>query len=175
MTCRIVLCAATLLFLSATAFAQASLKVFVTGEGNGDTMEVAQLLRGRIGSTLRYSLTEEAAGADLGVEVICVSVGTPQAGGRTAMVACSSPTIYFSSKHYNLTYSLLGIIMTGDRQYVAEHLFDNLIEDTSPEKLEKMDSVLAAKAREIYMDGYTAAALAEHNLKKSTTPAPKQN
>ena len=52
---RFVLCAAALLALSVTAFGQGKvIKVYVTGEGNVDTTEVAQMVRGKIGGTLRY-------------------------------------------------------------------------------------------------------------------------
>src|ERR1700722_5593877 len=92
------------------------------------------------------SLTESIVDADLGMEVICVP-------GGASRVACSLPTLYFSSKNYRLTYNLLGIIMIGDRQFVAEHLFDNFVEDTSPEKLEKMEKSLSENGDEIYATG----------------------
>jgi hypothetical protein len=73
---RLFLCAAALLTSSATAFGQAKvIKVYVTGEGNVDTTEVAQMVRGRIGGTLRYSLTQSIDDADLGMEVIASPVG----------------------------------------------------------------------------------------------------
>jgi hypothetical protein len=172
---RFALFVVVLLIPYTTASAQTALKVFVTSDGNQDTKEVGQLLRGKIGSTLRYSLTESVVGADLGMEVICLPVGMAAANGRTATVACSSPTLYFSIKNYSLPYSLLGVILIGDRQYVAEHLFDNLVEDTSPDKLQEMDDVLAQKVVDIFGDGYSAGITAEKNRQQKASANPKKN
>ena len=116
------------------------------------------------------SLTESIVDADLGMEVICVP-------GGASRVACSLPTLYFSSKNYRLTYNLLGIIMIGDRQFVAEHLFDNFVEDTSPGKLEKMEKSLSENADEIYAAGYMAAvsAFKADAQCKPSSPPPKKN
>jgi hypothetical protein len=160
---RFVLCTAALLTLSATAFGQKTIKVYVTGETDENSKEVAHLVRGKIGSTLRYSLSDSLEDADLGMQILCVPVGA-------ALIACSAPTLYFSTKNHNLTYPLLGIILFGDRPYTAEHLFDNFVEDTSPDKLQKMDEFLAGKVREIYMRGYADGVLVEHHLKDGPTP-----
>src|SRR5271156_5307980 len=119
---RLALCAAVSFVLAVTVSAQGKvIKVRVIGNGDEPTKDVVLLIRGKIGSTLRYSLTESTENSDIVLDIMCVLVGTAQeaALGTTANVACSSPANYFSSKAYKLGDILLGSIVVGDREYVA--------------------------------------------------------
>src|SRR5271156_4033486 len=91
---RLALCAAVSFVLAVTVSAQGKvIKVRVIGNGDEPTKDVVLLIRGKIGSTLRYSLTESTENSDIVLDIMCVLVGTAQeaAGGPNPHTSGAPP------------------------------------------------------------------------------------
>jgi hypothetical protein len=130
---------------TASAFAQGPvLKVSVVASSD-KSKEVAEIIRAKIGSTLRYSLSETGT-ANFFVNIICVPSGSN--------VACAAPTTYYSSKAYELARPLQASIAVGDSEWVARSLFDEFVIDTSAEKLDAIDRDMLAVTNNIKSDGF---------------------
>jgi hypothetical protein len=143
---RFVLCAAALLILSAIAFGQGQVvKVNVDSADNEESKSVASILRGKIGSTLRYALTEPTS-ADVLIQVLCVS-------GRDGS-ACAEQATYYSAKAYGTAFGLATQVSLGDAKEVAQGFFDHLVEQTSAEKLQSYDTSQLFSMNKIWAKGY---------------------
>lgn len=140
---RALLCAAVLMCAS-PVFSQQAIKVNVYPSGDHSN-EVADLLRAKIGSTLRYGLSDLET-SDLTVEVICVPAGPG--------VACTAPTIYYSEKSYGIARPLKTTIAVGPPDWVAQGLFNAFVADTSDEKLQMAEKVLIETTQAVYSAGY---------------------
>src|SRR5271156_3686297 len=81
------------------------LKVYVGAEDNKQSKDVGDILRGKIGSTLRYALSEVGP-AVITLDVVCVEI-------TTANVACTAPTLYYPEKDHGLFGTLPASIAIG--------------------------------------------------------------
>jgi hypothetical protein len=161
MICRVTLCAAGFLILTATVFAQGPVvKVNVSRSGESSA-EVADDLRAKIGSTLRYGLTEQSANADVVIEVICVGSGQS--------VACAAPTAYYT-KGYGIARPLRTSVALGDHAWIATKLFESFVEQTSAEQLADADKTVTKITNNIWIEGYTAGSDAQKAACKPTVP-----
>jgi hypothetical protein len=167
---KVVLRAFAFLLCTGSLAAQARvIKVSVTAEDDKTSKDVTEILRGKIGSTLRYALSEPAP-ALLTVDVVCVSVGTIN-------VACTAPTLYYPDAARGLSWSLPVSVAVGDPNYVAEALFNYFVASSSDDKLTEGEASLAFGTAKFYQEGYGngfKAGVASVSKPPASTP-PKKN
>jgi hypothetical protein len=171
---KLLLFATTFLTFTMGVFAQTPLlKVSVSAGDSEGAKEVAELLRAKIGSTLRYGLSE-ATTADILIEVLCVPFKPQGSDAVSHTVACTEPTTYFAPKAYGLARTLQTTIAIGDRSSVAEGLFDTFVVDTSAEKLELAEKDITIITDDIRAAGYSFGLSAGRDICKGKSSGPTQ-
>jgi hypothetical protein len=135
-------------------------KVAVDGGSDKPSQEMAELVRGKVGSTLRYALTEIKT-ANIAIDIVCIDV--PALNG----IACTAPTQYYPDLKNSLYRSLPDSIWTGSRAYVAQSIFDTFVEQTTDEKLSVLAQSLEDGTAKAWMNGYN---LGEYAGKKECLP-----
>lgn len=137
---------AFLLLGSALAAQGKVLKVYVGSEENKPSKDVGDILRGKIGSTLRYALSELGPAA-ITIDVVCVEI-------TTANVACTAPTSYYPEKGHGLFGTLSASIAIGTPLYVAQTLFDSFVTNSADPSLAAVEKIINAGTVQQWFDGY---------------------
>jgi hypothetical protein len=148
MTGKFVLRTLAFLLLGSSLAAQGKvLKVYVGTEDNKTSKDVGDILRGKIGSTLRYALGELGPSA-ITIDVLCVEI-------TTVNVACTAPTSYYPEKSHGLFGNLTTSIAIGNPYYVAQSLFDSFVEASSDPNLAAVEKIISASSSQDWFDGLT--------------------
>jgi hypothetical protein len=148
------LAAGTLGLCAVSAFGQAAriVKVSVTGEPDSESTKVAELMKGKVGSTQRYALVTK--GAEVLVIIACVPLSE-----RNDNVACSHTIMYMPKDYHGMTELLTASVTTGPAEYDAQTLFNSMVEASTDEELDKMLQLITLTANDFkaegYADGYT--------------------
>jgi hypothetical protein len=160
---RVILAGFTFLFVAALSVrAQAKvLKTNVMDGGNEPSKTVVTMIRGKIGGTLRYSLGESKS-AVLILSVSCLSF-TNQKG-----VVCSARGDYYPEFGDGMSLQISDDIASGEETYVAEQLFDNFVERTADNYLEKADQSVHLVTGDFFNEGYIKG----YNAAKETCDKP---
>jgi hypothetical protein len=146
---RFVLCAAASLILSATAFGQGKvMSVYVSAEDNQVSKDVADMFRGKVGSTLRYSLVNDLVSARITVDILCVSA--------THGTACTSIVTYYPVASKGLSAMLTPQIALGPNDYVTQSLFDSFVTSSSDEQLLQAERILKVSTDSFWATGHAA-------------------
>ncbi len=159
------------LLLGTSLAAQAKVvKVYVGSEDNKASKDVGDILRGKVGSTLRYGLSEPGP-AEITIDVICLDA----AGG----VACTAPAYYYPESGKGLSGHLGLMVATGSPLYVAQSLFDSFVESSSDPNLTKVEKIITAGSSqhwfEGFNEGYQAGLKATCGDSKKPPAKPKSN
>ena len=139
------------LLLAASLAAQGKVvPVHVEAADNDLSRAVAIELRGKLGSTLRYALTE-VKDAVLLLNVVCMPIDD------RGHAACASPTDYYSNADSGAHDSVQSGVSVGSVASVSEAIFNIIITNTSDAKLEeikkRIDEVNLASWMKGYMEG----------------------
>jgi hypothetical protein len=165
---RVALCVLAWMLLSVVAAAQGTVKVIVSPEDNKPSKDVADILQGKIGSTLRYALTTDVKEALILVDVLCVDVTINQ-------FACTAPTLYYPAKFNGLSGRLLTSLAIGSSAYVADVLFNSFVGASSDEKLKAIDQTITAETLSMWFEAYKEGYEAGQKAAQKPPAAPKKN
>jgi hypothetical protein len=164
MPSRLFLAALFFSFAAQIVLAQGKvMHVMVDPNPNDASQEVGSLLRGKIGSTLRYALTDVEK-ADLIISIVCVQLKSSGA------VACTNPTNYYPDLDSSLHSDLNEAIVTGDKEWVAQNFFDYFVRDTSDDKLKELAEKLSRSTSKVWVEAYN---LGVESGKAACAPKPK--
>ena len=160
-----------LLLLGSSLAAQGKvLKVYVGSEENKSSKVVGDMLQGKIGSTLRYGLSEVGP-AEITIDVVCVEAYNG--------VACTAPTYYYPESGKGLNGHLTSMIAIGSPSSVAQSLFDSFVESSSDSNLATVEKIIGASSSqhwfEGFNEGYQAGLKATCGDSKKPPAKPKSN
>jgi hypothetical protein len=156
------------MLLSAVAAAQGTVKVIVSPQDNKSSKDVADILQGKIGSTLRYALTTDVKEAVILMDVLCVDVTINQ-------FACTAPTSYYPAELHGLYGRVLTGIAIGSATYVAESLFNSFVQGSSDEKLKAIDQFITAGTSSMWWEGFNEGYKAGKKAAQKPPGPPKKN
>jgi hypothetical protein len=155
----------TVFFLIAATIVESQARVIhisIANNSDETSKEVSDRLSGKLGSTLRYALTSPET-ADLLVDIVCVKL-------NSGSLACTHPTRYYPDPQNTLSETLPAAVIIGDSEWVAQSIFDNLVRDTSDEKLKALAERLTSGTSKYWLLGYDVGLDAGKN---SCVPKPK--
>jgi hypothetical protein len=162
------LCLTVLLccLVAPTVRAQAKvIHVFVESNPDKPSQDIAILLRGKIGSTLRYALTDFKK-AEITISLVCVDL--------KAGVACAFPTKYYPEEEGLLHEDMPSGLITGDKEWVAQNIFDEFVAESSDDKLKKLTDLISYASSKVWTDGFGAGIESEKaQCEKASKTTPK--
>ena len=133
MKIRLAVAVLALAFASAVMAQNQPVKIRVISEPNAPSSEMADRLKGRIGSSSRYALVTVAGSESINLYVQCLSNTTES--GRNLGIVCHAEITYWPVSDVTLSTDLTGSMATGEETYVAQSLYDSFVQQTSDEKL----------------------------------------
>jgi hypothetical protein len=90
-------------------------------------------------------------------------------------LACTAPMRYYPDPENTLYEALPSHIVTGDAPWIAEQLFNSLVENGSEQKLKEINERIRYGRTAAWGEGYTEGVQAACGSPKPTPkPAPKQ-
>ncbi len=135
MRIRFVVVVLVVAFGSAVMGQNQPIKIRVIGEpnANASSSEMADRLKGHVGSSSRYALVTVAGSESIDLYVQCLFNTTER--GQNLGIICHAEITYWPVSDVALTTDLTGSMATGEEAYVAQSLYDSFVQATSDEKL----------------------------------------
>lgn len=133
MRIRFTLAVLALAFASAVMAQNQPVKIQVMSSSDAPSQEMADRLKGHIGSSSRYALVTVAGSESIALYVDCLSDTTND--GRNLGITCHIEIKYWPVEDVALAADLDGSMAAGDETYVAQTLYDSFVQETSDEKL----------------------------------------
>lgn len=152
---RLILLAAICGVCSSVSFGQGkTFKVYVTAEKDAETQRVKEAFAAKVGSTLRYSLTNtvEHNPIDIMAAINCLAVNDTH-------VTCYLQLVYWPYWSSGLSADLNTSMATGPYSYVAEVLFNDFVTNTADDELGNQSTELRKNVKPLedqaYIRGYS--------------------
>lgn len=163
--CKLSLVGVLLFLFSSCVFAQGRvIKTGIGAESNEESQQVADLVKSKIGSGLRYSL------ATKDLEII-VGIGCVPMDGKN--LACTESINYMPSGYLGLSEFMTSTIATGYRQSVADALYNTIVTSTTDEALAESEKLIKGATQKFVDLGYDAGYKAGQRNCPPTAPKEK--